>query len=106
MPHDNKHLILKKVKSDNANRYGDVIDAGVERILDKFGNIGGEKPLAQIKLVTRADYILAEALLGIFRVRSSGIRYTLSTGEWIFLYNGDKIMLEQDGTYEVQPQNL
>ena len=103
---DNDYLVLKKVKGGSANRHGEVIDARVERILDKFGNRDDESPLARIKLVTRADYILTEVLLGHVYVESKGRGGFIKSGEWIFLYKGDKIMLEQDGTYEVQPQNL
>ena len=108
MSPDNKHLILRRIKTGSANRYDDVIDTRVTKILEKTRPITQHnlQELARMRLTAQADYIVAEVLDGFFKVRTRGKRFSIYSGDWIFLYEGDRISLPPYGTYEVQPQNI
>ena len=104
---NNNHLILRRVNTGSIDKYGDAIDARVT-ILEKPRPITqhNTKELARMRLTAQADYIVAEALDGYFKVRTRGIHSIIWGGEFIFLYGGDRIRIPPHGTYEVQPQNI
>jgi len=78
MSPDNKHLILKRIKAGSANRYGDVIDTRVTKILEKaMPTQHNAQEFAQMRLTAQADYIVAEVLAGYFKVRTRGTRFPI-----------------------------
>ncbi|MBS3105147.1 hypothetical protein J4234_02735 [Candidatus Woesearchaeota archaeon] len=98
---------MKRIKAGSANRYGDVIDTRVTKILEKaMPTQHNAQEFAQMRLTAQADYIVAEVLAGYFKVRTRGTRFPIKNGQWVFLYEGDRINIPPDGTYEVQPQNI
>ena len=57
MSPDNKHLILKRIKAGSANRYGDVIDTRVTKILEKaMPTQHNAQEFAQMKLTSPPEF--------------------------------------------------